>query len=824
MDLKSPTTLLAAWVLVPVLATLVAAGLGVGLRLASGVPLRALTVPAGYLAGVAIVGFALEAGLSGSTAVALCVGLALAGPLAWAVLNRERLGGLLPRPAWPPPAWAFAALAGLAAYAVALAPVAGSGRSAVLGYVLNNDSIFHISLVELLSQHGAQPVDVGADSFHTTSTAFSSGYPLGSYAWPLVGHALSGVPAFHLWSPLIAVTVGMIALVAFDLLRDVGAGPRLAAAGGAGAAVGSLTMAYVAQGGAKEVLMPLAVLGAVALAARPFEERVTGRALLPAGLATGAAVANLGYSAAAWLGPAALAMLVWLVVRAVRSNSWCEIRSLALYGAVALPIALPGAISSLDFFRNARLEFEDPAEVGNLVGPLSWRETLNVWLAGDYRFRVADYPDLTKVGSVLALVFIALGVLQVVRRGRPAIAIAAGAALAGALLVTPRVSIYFDAKTLVILAPALGVATAAGVVWAVGRAGVVRALGVAGGLALVAGVLGSAALTYAGAWVTPRDRFDELVDIDEHFDGRGPTLVNDREYYAAYLLRNVGAWDSWGERPVDRGLRFGFPPGLPHTPDFDDYAPSHFARFPLLVDARRPGGSLPPSNYRVAYETAHYRVWERSGPDPQVHLALGLVDPERVDQPFGAGNLDGSERLDCEAPEVRQIAAEARAGGRDLLVALPGSRPRLAVPANAWVGYKPSRVPAPPGQTGKSDGGVAGRTLALEPGVRYVSWLQGSFGPGVRLFVDGQPKADVLQDLGLPSQWFAMGEFTAGERTNFQLVSLERSPLLTGSDHHELVGPLVVTRADEEPRVERVPPGELDRFCGREVDWIEIPA
>ena len=824
MDLKSPTTLLAAWVLVPALATLLAAGLGVGLRLLSGLELRALTVPAGYLAGVAIVGFALEAGAGGTASVALCVVLALAGPLVWLALNRGHVRDLRPRLAWPPPPWAWAALAGLAAYAIALAPVAGSGRSAVLGYVLNNDSIFHVSLVELLSQNGAQPVDTGADSFHTTSSAFGSGYPLGSYVWPLLGHALSGVPAFHLWSPLIAVTIGMIALVAFDLLRDVGAGPRLAAAGGATAAVGSLTLAYVAQGGAKEVLMPLAVLGAVALAARPFENRVTGRALLPAGFATAAAVSNLGYSAAAWLGPAALAMLAWLVVRAVRSNTWREIRSLALYGVVALPIALPGAISSLDFFRDARLEFEDPAEVGNLVGPLSWRETLNIWLAEDYRFRIADYPDLTKVGSVLALAFLAAGLVYVVRRGRPAIAIAAGAALAGTLLVTPRVSIYFDAKTYVILAPALGVATAAGVVWLVSRTGLVRLAGIAGGVLLLAGVLGSAALTYAGAWVTPRDRFDELVDIDERFDGRGPTLVNDREYYAAYLLRNIGAWDSWGERPVDRGLRLGFPPRRPHTPDFDDYVPSHFARFPILVDARRPGGSRPPSNYQVAFETEHYRVWERSGPDPHAHLGLGLVDPERVDQPFGAGNLDGSERLDCEAAEVRQLASDARSGGRDLLVALPGSRPELAVPANAWVGHKPARVPAPPGQTGKTDGGVAGGTVELEPGTRYVAWLQGSFGPGVRLFVDGRPKADVLQDLGLPSQWFAMGEFTAGEETDFQLVSLERSPLLTGSDHHELVGPLVVTRAGVEPRIERIAPSDLDRFCGREVDWIEIPA
>jgi hypothetical protein len=137
------------------------------------------------------------------------------------------------------------------------------------------------------------------------------------------------------------------------------------------------------------------------------------------------------------------------------------------------------------------------------------------------------------------------------------------------------------------------------------------------------------------------------------------------------------------------------------------------------------------------------------------------------------------------------------------------------------VNYLPGRVSAPSPQIAKREGGAAAHTVRLRSG-RYVAWLQGSFGPGVRLYIDGRPSGDVVQDLGLPDGWFRLGEFRARRETTFVLLGLERSRLLAGSEHSELVGPLVVARAAE-PRVESVQPNDLDRFCGREVDWIELP-
>ena len=126
-------------------------------------------------------------------------------------------------------------------------------------------------------------------------------------------------------------------------------------------------------------------------------------------------------------------------------------------------------------------------------------------------------------------------------------------------------------------------------------------MGAVGGVLLVEGVLAGAALVYAGAWMTPKDRFDEIAEIADRFRGQGPILVVEREEWGTYLLRDEQPFDSWGYYPPDRVLRVGegrLPPALPHTPDFDDYPMEFVEHFPLLFERKSPGGSRPPINYR----------------------------------------------------------------------------------------------------------------------------------------------------------------------------------------------------------------------------------
>src|SRR5437763_1745818 len=89
--------------------------------------------------------------------------------------------------------------------AAARSPLACGGRLGVLGYVLNNDPSIHLSIIERLHEAGAHSIDTVGDSFQRVTTLFSSGYPLGSYAWVLVGRTVGGVLGFHLWTPFTAL-------------------------------------------------------------------------------------------------------------------------------------------------------------------------------------------------------------------------------------------------------------------------------------------------------------------------------------------------------------------------------------------------------------------------------------------------------------------------------------------------------------------------------------------------------------------------------------------------------------------------------------------
>src|SRR4051794_4606941 len=123
MDLNSPTTLGLAWILAPLLIALASAGLGAGLGRLSGLRPGALTLPAGFLAGVVLMTFLVRFGPSGVPTVIVCARAAVAGALvAW---GRP----LVRRPAIRRPALTaerlVPAVAGLAGYAIGMAPLAG---------------------------------------------------------------------------------------------------------------------------------------------------------------------------------------------------------------------------------------------------------------------------------------------------------------------------------------------------------------------------------------------------------------------------------------------------------------------------------------------------------------------------------------------------------------------------------------------------------------------------------------------------------------------------------------------------------------------------
>ena len=806
--LKSPSTLAGAWLLAPALVVIASAGLGWGLARLTGMRLGVLLLPTGYLAAIVVVTLSLQAGLSGKAAVAVLVVAALAGLLVPAWLDRARV----PTVGRPSPGVLWAAAAGLAGFAAGMAPVAGSGRSVVLGYVLNNDSAAHMAAVELIKSGGAEPTAAPYDSFHIVAGNLGVGYPLGSYVWPLFSSLGTGVDVFHVWSPMAAVAIGMLALAGFGILRRLEAPAPLAVAGAVLASVGYLLYSYHVQGGLKEVTMALAAVAVVALVARPIEEGLGWRSFLPAAVAGCAAVNVFTVAAAAWLIPAAAGGIAALLLLAPPRPG----RRLRAAGAAGVGAATAGALaaptiaSGIKFVEESATEvINDVGEVGNLLAPVPWYESFNVWLIEDYRFTYTHHDVLTGIGIAAAAVLVLIGLLASLRARRVAIPLALLVGFGGVLIVLKRrQGIYLDAKAYPVLAPMIGLTAAAGMAWLYRLGGARRAAGLLLGLVLAIGVVWSDVLVYGAVWHTPKERFEELMQINGDFRGQGPVLVHDREEYAKYLLRDTEPWEPWGVYVDATGFHAGGPPGPPHTPDFDDYVLGYLDRFRLLLERKRPGGSLPPGGYEVVYETAHYRMWRRDGPLPRAHVPLGVDD------------VDGMGPLDCRRREVASLLRRAEVENRSVRVA-HGDRVVTSLDGD-WQILGGAARPGPlPNFTWRLEG--IGAIPTELPTGRYQVWAQGSFGPGIRLLHKGRTVGEVRSDMGIHDGYQLVG--SASVRGPFQVfiyLGVGKPWWQAGHRRENLVGPIAFVREPSSKRIEEMDATRARSLCGKELDWIEL--
>jgi len=686
----------------------------------------------------------------------------------------------------------------------------GSGRSGVVGYILNNDPSVHLSVVELLRDHGADAADHNASSYEFVSTVFTGGYPLGSHVWVLFGSVLGGVDAFHIWSPVIALMMALMVLVTYHLVRSLGAGHMFAGIASVAVACGYLPFSYLAQGGAKEVAITVAVYGALALLLLGVRTGPTIRSLLPAAVAFAAGLAIFGLGAAAWLGPLGLLVGGWLLWQARGRRIGLRPQPLLLAAAVGAVVVVPSVLSSIEFLRGNDEDLVNPAQIGNLVGPVPWREAFNVWLAYDYRFPVADFQHLTDAAIVIAAGLAIAGVLDALARRRPLVPLAVLIGAVGAIVISSRYAIYLDAKSYVVLAPALGLATAAGVLVAARRTGLMRMLALAAGALLAAGVVASDGLVYAGAWMTPKGRFQDLIDLADRYRGEGPMLVSDREDYGKYFFRDSEPWESWGAWQPDRGLRVGrVPPAPPWAPDFDDYTLAHMGRFRLLLERKSPAGSAPPSNFTLVEETHDYRVWRREGDMPRAHISLGI------------GRTDETDRLDCANPEVESVMRSAQRGDGRLMVSYGGRAPIVSA-ADSWQQFGGTFVPGPVRGFVQRRGGVALPFLKIGPGA-YDVFVQGGFGPGIRVQIGARKIGDAFGDLGLHSGWHRLGSVDVKQPDPaLAVVGLEKPWWQSGSRRLDTTGPLVFVPSPSRRRVEEVDGSKARSLCGRMLDWIEL--
>jgi hypothetical protein len=194
--------------------------------------------------------------------------------------------------------------------------------------------------------------------------------------------------------------------------------------------------------------------------------------------------------------------------------------------------------------------------------------------------------------------------------------------------------------------------------------------------------------------------------------------------------------------------------------------------------------------------------------------------------------MEGSVPVDCRSGRprsgaLRAVAARARRLGAPLRASVVPAAPFVAIPYQRWVGLDFERAVPAPGTVAGRKGGAESLSLNIDPG-RYEAWIQGSFGPGVRLFVrppgqGDQPVADLFNDLGLPG-WHRFGVVDVRRGTVLHVVGIDRPWRLSGSRHFNILGSVELVREGTASRVETIPPTQLARLCGRRLDWIEIPA
>ena len=476
------------------------------------------------------------------TPLAPAAGLCLLCPIAWwpSFLLGDALAGL-------------GALLAAAALAVAVLrraarPLAGidaDARPVLLGAVLLGSVPFLLELRFGILGTGLNP-DMSQHLFAADRLLSGGEERLVEEGYPLGPHAIAAsvsqagpslVQAFNGLTLAIACCASLAPLV---LLRDLGRARRITAALLVGFAY--LLASFLVQGAFKETMQALVVLafaiGLTELAAGrlggPSPERRWGRlgAVPLAALAVGSIYAY-SFPGLAWI---VGTLGVWAVVEVVlwrRGAARTPLMRPAVAALVfAAALAAPEVPRMIDFASFETFDPDGPG-LGNLFNPLSPIEALGVWPSGDFRLDAGAgvVPAFVfYLGGALGLGALALGLRRALRRREHAII---AAAVASALLYLYAVidgTPYQEAKTLVILAPAIALVAVRAVMERIPSIHSLRDAGgrdlllPLAGLAFLAAAAGSSALALVNGPVGPSRWSPALTEFNQSI-GDEPILA-----------------------------------------------------------------------------------------------------------------------------------------------------------------------------------------------------------------------------------------------------------------------------------------------------------
>jgi hypothetical protein len=782
-------TLLACWLLFPLLLAALTVGCGLTAERLARLTLPQPLLPPLGLAVIIVVGqFAVLSGATAELAAPLIVAVAVVG-FAAVVLFASRFDA--------PDVWAVAAAVG--AFAAYAAPVVLSGEATFAGYIKLDDTSTFLALTDRAMEHGRSLDGLSPSSYEATLDANLPYYPLGSLL-PL-GIAGEAMPQDLAWlfQPYLAFLAALLALVLYHLAGLVVESRPMRAGVAIVAAQPALLYGFAHWGGVKELAgAPLigltAALTGIALRS---DERLAPLVLLMA--ASAALVAVLSLGGAAWLLPLAIAVVVPIVRRR-------QLWRLAVAGTAFAALLAPSlAVAGIFLQRDTIAPLHQDAELGNLIAPLSPLQLFGIWPVGDFRLRPTEIEPVYLLVALVALAAAVAVALALARRAWGLVlyvASAAGAALAFELLGSPWVA----AKALAMGAPALVLAAllACAALFTAGR----RVEAGVAALAIAGGVVWSNVLAYREVNLAPRDQLAELESIGDRFAGQGPTLMTEYQPYGVrHFLRNADAEGASELRRRLVPLRDGSSLEKGGFADLDAFQLDAVLTYRTLVLRRSPLSSRPPSPYRLVWARSFYEVWQRPEPHERVAAHLSLGEREST-----------AARPECGA--IGSLAAS----GRKVIA----STPRYAAVARLSSGDRPIdwlAEPNDPRVVYPKQSGELTTQVHLRSDARYEVWVGGSFRGRLSVFVDGRKVGARRHQLNWGTVYFTpFGEVRLGAGLHTVRLRYEHGAGPGAHGPPWPVGPFVLSPVDDRARISQVSASQAARLCGKTLDWVEAIA
>lgn len=791
---------LLAWAWTPILIYALAFGLGLLAVTVTRLELHpALVPPVGLALAVALVSVVYRLGGTIAEAAPLLVLAALAGLL----LGRGRVRELL-NPGW-------AGWAALAGYLLYLGPIVVSGHWTWGGYNFVNDTASNLIYADWVSHHGLQaPPPLRSSTDLIAHSAVHTGYPLGAHMLLGTLRPLAGAPLAALYQPFIAAAGALGAMSFTALASRAGLPSWRAALAGVLPLGATLMFNYGLHGGIKEVLVSTLLATAAALALLAAERELDTRLVALALVCVLAMVSVFSVA----IGASAAVLAVLVLAAAFFAPERPDVRRLgrrvAIALGVALVVALPLIKTAVDFGSSASRIFansggQSTAFLGQLLQPIPFTETGGIWLARDYRAPVVDSARLpnTLLIVVVALLVLA-GIFFELRGRRPSASVLFAAGVIPALILSPGLGPYADAKLLVVLTPAVVLLAAVGALSLAGAPSrLARAAGIAGVALMVAGLLVSDGLGYRNTRLAPQTRMLAMQDAARHAPGGGLWLFNEWEEFGKFFMRSVrmnAASESASPKPVQlRRPR----PIFGEYFDLDEQRLAYVTGFAGIVTRRSPVASRPPASYRLIHENGYYDVWRRTrGVSVIRHLPL-------------QSRVSATSTPRC--PSVLRLAQGARPGDRLVAARRPAVvllDTRSARRSPAWKRSGTVHGVVVPAGSGSASGAVTTR------GGRFRVWMQASTGRPIGAYVDGRRVGSAYQ-VNTPAQWLSVG--TLRLRPGRHTLELRRGGrrLAPGDGYTGVLGPLALAPLARE-RLETVTPARARSLCGRPWDWIEL--